>query len=235
MSGPGVGGRGWRWRWMFFDERPQKPPLPAREWLDIAVDGLVPAAAERVRAEHLAHLEDALESGESEIEVVRGWGDPHRAARTLRRAHPTVSEQNSLPPVYSPGPDGLRAALRHDRGEFVAAFLITGGVWYLSGQNWQFWWGLYLSVWTTTLVVLRLLRWRLLAPHRSLAARMWGEWMASTPTVLLLLLFSLPLLRPLEGPRDIAIWAGVTGMYSLAHGVDLRRRLQTVRKLEGTA
>lgn len=216
---------------MFEGERPETPPLSARQWLDIAVDGLVPTAAERVRAEHLAHLEDPLSAGEREAGVVVGWGDPHRAARTLRRAHPTVNEQRSLPPVYSPGPDGMRAALRHEWGEYVAYFLIGGFVW-----GWgERWWSVHLPLWAGILLGVRLLRWRLLGPHRSLVARVWGEWLASIPTAWLLLLFIAPLLRPLNEPRDFAIWAGASGVIALAHGLGLRHRLQTVRKLEATA
>lgn len=101
------------WRWILYDEY-RGPPLSAPAWLDIAVRGLAPPAAERVRAEHLAHLEDALASGETEPEVVAGWGDPWAAWRKLRRVHPTQFEAGLLPPPYPPGLRGLRESLERD-------------------------------------------------------------------------------------------------------------------------
>lgn len=86
-------------------------PLTPHVWLDIATYGLADAAKVRVRAEYLAYLEDAGEAGESAEDVLREWGDPHRANDTLRKAHLTVNETGLLHPGYALSAAGWRRAV----------------------------------------------------------------------------------------------------------------------------
>ena len=82
--------------------------MTPEHWLNIATHGLALEAAARVRAEYLAHLEDALEAGESAEAVLREWGDPHTANRELSKAHLTTREARYLPAGYAPTAAGAR-------------------------------------------------------------------------------------------------------------------------------
>lgn len=93
---------------------PLSGPMTPEHWLNIATHGLARAAAARVRAEYLAHLEDALDAGESASDVLREWGDPHRANRELSLAHLTAREARYLPAGYAPSWAGLGKALGED-------------------------------------------------------------------------------------------------------------------------
>lgn len=86
-------------------------PLTPKLWLEIATHGLAPQAAERVRAEHLAHLDDAVDAGESVEDVLREWGDPHRANDAFRKAHLTVTDRGLLHPGYALSAAGWRRAV----------------------------------------------------------------------------------------------------------------------------
>lgn len=86
-------------------------PLTPELWLEIATYGLAPEAAARVRAEHLAHLEDALAAGEAKRDVLREWGDPHRAGDTFRKAHLTTTDASLMHPGYALSAAGWRRAV----------------------------------------------------------------------------------------------------------------------------
>ncbi|GGI78737.1 hypothetical protein [Deinococcus wulumuqiensis] len=98
---------------------PLSPPL----WLEIATHGLAPQAAERVRAEHLAHLDDAVDAGESVEDVLREWGDPHRANDAFRKAHLTVTDRGLLHPGYALSAAGWRRAV-FEEGEAGRAGMV---------------------------------------------------------------------------------------------------------------
>ena len=89
-------------------------PLTPELWLNIATHGLASQAEERVRAEYLAYLEDALEAGESRAAVLAEWGDPHRANAELKKAHLTTREARYLPPGYASSWVGFGRALGED-------------------------------------------------------------------------------------------------------------------------
>ena len=132
---------------------PRPAPMTPEHWLNIATQGLAPAPAQRVRAEYLAHLEDAWGAGEGPAAVLRAWGDPHAVNRELRRAHLTTRETRYLPAGYAPNWSGLGRAVSEDgvvlgvfgyraipdawRGEAspVALTLILGSV-LLAGLRW---------------------------------------------------------------------------------------------------
>lgn len=88
--------------------------MTPEHWLNIATHGLAPQSGERVRTEYLAHLEDALEAGESVMAVLTEWGDPHRANAELKKAHLTTREARYLPAGYAPTPTGLGKAFQED-------------------------------------------------------------------------------------------------------------------------
>lgn len=94
------------------------PPLSGamtpEHWLNVATHGLAPEPAARVQAEYLAHLEDALEAGETESHVLREWGDPHRANDAFCRAHLTVSDAGMLHPGYALSAAGWRRAVTEE-------------------------------------------------------------------------------------------------------------------------
>lgn len=98
--------------------------MTAQQWLDTATFGLAPPAAERVRAEHLAHLEDALASGETEAGVVADWGDPWAARMDFREVHLTHDDALLLHPGYPRGRAGLGRLL----GEWWWLFAVAGGL-----------------------------------------------------------------------------------------------------------
>ena len=88
--------------------------MTPERWLAIATHGLAPQAEERVRAEYIAYLEDALEAGENVECVLAQWGDPHRANTELMRAHLTLREARYLPVGYAPNWTGLGKAFQED-------------------------------------------------------------------------------------------------------------------------
>lgn len=166
------------WRWILYDEH-RGPPLSAPAWLDIAVRGLAPVAAERVRAEHLAHLEDALAAGETERAVVDAWGDPWAAWRKLRRVHPTRFEAGLLPPVYRPGLGGLRESLERDLFAPLALAVGLSGMLALDMAQGRAVspYGVLGAVVLLTALPLGLLRWLLLRDRRSPALTAALHWL----------------------------------------------------------
>ncbi|MHA0035670.1 hypothetical protein [Deinococcus sp. PESE-13] len=88
--------------------------MTPEHWLNIATHGLAPQSSVRVRAEYLAHLEDALDTDESVVEVMAEWGDPHRANAELKKAHLTTREARYLPAGYAPTWTGLEKAIKED-------------------------------------------------------------------------------------------------------------------------
>lgn len=161
---------------MAWDMHPEwRRPLTPQLWLDIACYGLAPASAARVRAEHLAHLEDALEAGETESQVLREWGDPHRANDAFCRAHLTVSDAGMLHPGYALSAAGWRRAVAEEIDGWViplfGVFLNQVAGWFvraLCGAG-------------VILLLVPTIRWLLIAGLRlSGAARVVTAWLISS-------------------------------------------------------
>ncbi|SEJ88793.1 hypothetical protein SAMN04488058_12915 [Deinococcus reticulitermitis] len=96
---------------------PRSAPMTPEHWLEIATHKLAPEAATRIRAEHLAHLEDALRAGETAEAALREWGDPHAANDAYCKAHLTVRDAELLHPGYALSAAGWRRAV-FEEGEW---------------------------------------------------------------------------------------------------------------------
>ncbi|MGX9685679.1 hypothetical protein ACTQ9L_00805 [Deinococcus wulumuqiensis] len=94
--------------------------MTPEHWLNIATRGLQKGAAQRIQAEYLAHLEDALEAGESLESVLAEWGDPHGANKELKLAHPNMLMLWLLPASYAPSGTGLFNAFTDETVPFLA-------------------------------------------------------------------------------------------------------------------
>lgn len=147
--------------------------MTAQEWLNTATFGLAPVAAERVRAEHLAHLEDALESGETEAGVVADWGDPYAARMDFWEVHLTHDDALLLHPGYPRGWPGLGRLL----GEWWWLLAVAGAL-ALAGLEL----GAFMAAfWAVVLAVrLRVVRPGKGAAERARAAQVWHPMHAVT-------------------------------------------------------
>lgn len=196
---------------------------------DIATAELVPGVAERVRAEHLAHLEDALAAGESEGQVVGEWGDPHLAPRPSHHGRAENAAAGVQPRL---GRDAGGAAARVARfpdsscHPDLALARQRLGVAAVVGS-------LHTGVADRAAVV------ALAALAVALAAALtggtgMGDWIAHQWTVGLLLLLAVPIVGTLneQSVRDVVVWYAVWVGILLLRLLGLWRRLQTARKME---
>lgn len=201
--------------------------MTAQAWLDIATYGLAPSAARQVRAEHLSHLEDALSAGESQAGVVAGWGDPHRAAHQLRRAHPKVSDVLHLPPLYARNLAGLREAYRREWLIPAIALIFAPLTVLLTQADTVNWPGLFLVV--ALFCVYPVLRWAVGWPGRALRQRVWLGWLTDPLTLVAVFNTADVLLR---GHWNLAQWSTLDwlrmlfvpwALYRLHRGLDATR------------
>ncbi|MFC4639206.1 hypothetical protein [Deinococcus hohokamensis] len=215
--------------------------MTPEQWLSLATHGLVPEAQRRVRAEYLAHLEDALEAGEEQAEVVSGWGDPVQAGRDLRRAHLTIQDAEHLTPGYAPSWKGFWRAQAEDA--LVVAvpviFLLRD---FLTGSAKPEDVGLSLSM-VATLLMVGGLRWWLLSrvPLRPVP-RAGLDWLLRPMSVFMVLLVVVlgwklsqnltavvPLLRSeLAASPELAFILAVLAF----HVSRLRRALRAAQKVQ---
>ncbi|ADY25712.1 hypothetical protein Deipr_0550 [Deinococcus proteolyticus MRP] len=207
--------------------------MTPEHWLNIATHGLALEAAARVRAEYLAHLEDALEAGESAEAVLREWGDPHTANRELSKAHLTTREARYLPAGYAPTWAGLGRALGEDAVPLLL-FALTALAELRSGET-----AITLAL-LLAIVAAALLRWLVLS-RQMLAARGRATlyWLLSFPTVLMAMSCAVLASRGAEGWHEAGrlLWErGWTGLlivaYLLYHFSRLLTALSAARKAE---
>ncbi|MGY2896954.1 HAAS signaling domain-containing protein [Deinococcus sp. UYEF24] len=164
-------------------------------WLTSALSGLDSGVRARLGAEYRAHVQDALEAGETEAQAVVALGDPSRLNVQLQRDYLTVQEAAWTD----------KAAATFVRPVWI--WLLLGAVVVLTaiqGDRWPQMWGF----WVVTVLVL-LVRWAAL------------RWLTQRPAALLLLAIVLPLqLMGLSGPLQtssdaLATWAG-NGLIAVA-------------------
>lgn len=202
--------------------------MTPEHWLNIATYGLAPQSAQRVRAEYLAHLEDALDAGESVAEVLAEWGDPHRANAELEKAHLTTREARYLPAGYALSLRGLREALWEDVSIFVLWLImllpLEG-----SGEGSGIFSVLGLSLLAT------FLRWLTLSRPFSPYARAWFHWLLQPMTIAVF--YVLPggweRLKP-ESPMTTFV-LGFAAVYLLSYLMRLFMALSAARKAEALA
>lgn len=156
--------------------------MTPEHWLNIATHGLEAGATARVRGEYLAHLEDALDAGESVAAVLAEWGDPHAANRELREAHQTMLMRWLLPAAYAPTGSGLWTALS-DEIFSVGTILFAAFRWLAINQAFAV---------VVVIAAMLLLRWLVLSRPFTLPVRTAGYWLLSPAFVGLLLFMSFP-------------------------------------------
>lgn len=210
-------------------------PLSPKLWLEIATHGLAPQAAERVRAEHLAHLDDAVDAGESVEDVLREWGDPHRANDAFRKAHLTVTDRGLLHPGYALSAAGWRRAV-FEEGEAGRAGMVILLPLLFTVLNATLHLPPAAGVAAALLIVLLVptLRWVVIAGLRpSGAARVVAVWLFSAPGTIMALLLGVFWWRWDSGQPD-GLGLGVVAALLLLWFWRLWAGLRALHKVESS-
>ena len=208
-------------------------PLTPKLWLEIATQGLAPQAAERVRAEHLAHLDDAVDAGESVEDVLREWGDPHRANDAFRKAHLTVTDRGLLHPGYALSAAGWRRAI-FEESEFGRSGVVVLLPMLFSLFREFFTPNVALMSVLGLVLVVPTLRWLVIAGLRlSGAARVVAAWLFSAPVTIMALFLGVFWWRWDSGQPD-GLGLGVVAAFLLLWFWRLWAALRALHKVESS-
>ncbi|RTR29483.1 hypothetical protein [Deinococcus radiophilus] len=218
----------------FLPARPwnREPQTPER-WLELATEGLEAGAAEQVRAESLAQLAGAQQAGQSQAEVLGGWGDPNAANARLRRSHLQGGEAARIPAGYARGWPGLRAAYCEHLFFTVMSSLLVLLAFWMTLLREPAPRALWLGVIYVLILLLPLLRWYALSgPAQPPVTRVWRSWLTKPETWLALLMVGRALWQlafPDAGGPSVQWWHLIFVIYVLS---ELWLGLKAARKVQ---